>query len=70
MNILRTQLNNYLEFCQFQKRLDFKTLKAYRIDLTQFIHQVAVNDISSITTDILENHIATYKDTLYCINRH
>ena len=63
MNILQTQLDNYLDFCQSQKRLDFKTLKAYRIDLTQFTHQVAVNDISSITPNILENHIATLHQT-------
>lgn len=63
MNILQTQLDNYLEFCQSQKRLDFKTLKAYRIDLTQFTHQVTVNDISSITPNILENHIATLHQT-------
>ena len=58
MNTLQTQLNHYLEFCQFQKRLDSKTLKAYRIDLTQFIRQGSVNDISSITPNILEKHIA------------
>ena len=59
MDTLQTQLDNYLAFCQFQKRLNFKTLKAYRIDLTQFIRQTSVNDISSITPDILEKHIAT-----------
>ena len=59
MNTLQTQLNNYLEFCQFQKRLDSKTLKAYRIDLTQFIRQISINNISSITPNVLEKHIAT-----------
>ena len=58
MDTLQTQLDNYLEFCQFQKTLDSKTLKAYRIDLTQFIRQNSVNDISSITPNILEKHIA------------
>ena len=57
MNTLQMQENNYLEFCQFQKRLDPKTLKAYRIDLTQFTHQVSVSDISAITPDILEKYI-------------
>ena len=57
MNTLQVQLNNYLEFCQFQKRLDFKTIKAYRIDLTQFTHQVTINDITLITPTILENFI-------------
>ena len=59
MNTLQTQLNNYLEFCQFQKRLDAKTLKAYRIDLTQFIRQISFNNISAITPDLLEKYIAT-----------
>ena len=63
MDTLQTQLNNYLEFCQFQKRLDSKTLKAYRIDLTQFIRQISANDISFITPSILEKYIATLHQT-------
>ncbi len=37
MSSLQMQINHYLEYCQYQKRLDKKTLKAYRIDLTQFL---------------------------------
>lgn len=29
-------IKKYLEYCQFSKRLSMKTIKAYRIDLTQF----------------------------------
>ena len=58
MNELQMHLKNYLEYCQFQKRLDKKTLKAYRIDLTQFISQIPVDALSSVTQDILEGHIA------------
>jgi site-specific recombinase XerD len=36
MNNLQSSISDYLEFCKFQKRLDSKTLKAYKIDLTQF----------------------------------
>lgn len=32
----RNRVTGYLEFCQFRKELDKKTLKAYRIDLRQF----------------------------------
>lgn len=32
----RNRVTGYLEFCQFRKALDKKTLKAYRIDLRQF----------------------------------
>ena len=59
MNTLQMQENNYLKFCQFQKRLDAKTLKAYRIDLTQFMNQISVNDVSAITPDLLEKYIIT-----------
>ena len=63
MNTLQKQLDNYLEFCRFQKRLDSKTLKAYRIDLTQFTYQISVNDVSSITPDLLEKYIITLHQT-------
>lgn len=33
MSTLPTLIENYLEYCKYQKRLDSKTLKAYRIDL-------------------------------------
>lgn len=52
------QIKNYLEYCQFQKRLDFKTLKAYRIDLTQFEQQFPNADIKAFTPDMLESFIA------------
>lgn len=58
MENLQTNLRNYLEYCKCQKRLDSKTLKAYRIDLTQLDTQIPVNEISAITPDILENFIA------------
>ena len=58
MNTLQMQQKNYLEYCQWQKRLDPKTLKAYRIDLTQFTRGVSVNDISAITPVTLEKFIA------------
>lgn len=55
---LQTQIKNYLEYCQNQKRLDAKTLKAYQIDLTQFCKYTLLTDISKITSEILENYIA------------
>lgn len=33
MNQIQTQIAGYLDYCQYQKRLDVKILKAYRIDL-------------------------------------
>ncbi|MCX4299898.1 MAG: tyrosine-type recombinase/integrase [Lachnospiraceae bacterium] len=36
MNILNNHIAEYIEYCAYRKRLDSKTLKAYRIDLRQF----------------------------------
>lgn len=36
MDTLENQVKNYLSVCAHQKKLNEKTLKAYRIDLTQF----------------------------------
>lgn len=58
MNNLQMLQESYLEYCQFQKRLDFKTLKAYRIDLTQFLSKIPVDNVSSITPTVIENFIA------------
>lgn len=35
--ILKEEVSNYLHYCKFQKELDDKTIKAYRVDLEQFI---------------------------------
>ena len=51
MNYLKTEINNYLDFCQFQKRLDFKTLKAYRTDLNQFSQQLTSCPVQTITSN-------------------
>lgn len=59
MDNLRTIIDNYLDFCQYQKRLDSKTLKAYKIDLRQFASKITFNHITDITPDVLEKYIAT-----------
>ncbi len=58
MNNLEDTINKYLEFCQYQKCLDKKTLKAYKIDLKQFFDSISTNKIADITTDTLEKFIA------------
>lgn len=63
MNNLQNQINNYLEYCQNQKRLDSKTLKAYRIDLKQFHSGIAAFETAQITSEILEKHIASLHQT-------
>ena len=54
MNTLTTNIDNYLSFCKAQKRLDEKTIKAYRIDLTQFSECFKTHGITDITVDSLE----------------
>ena len=58
MNNLQKHINNYLEYCHNQKRLDGKTLKAYKIDLKQFSEQISLTDILDLTPTILESFIA------------
>lgn len=58
MENLQTTIQNYLNFCQNQKRLDAKTLKAYRIDLGQFLEQMPANNVSDFTPSVLEDFIA------------
>lgn len=54
MNSLETHTKEYLEYCHIQKRLDPKTLKAYRIDLAQFISRISPSAAADITPAILE----------------
>lgn len=53
-----SQIDLYLTFCQYQKRLDEKTLRAYRIDLRQFCSHFHEAEFSRITSTQLENYIA------------
>lgn len=55
---IKTCIKNYLEYCEMQKRLDKKTLKAYRIDLRQFCEQAPEREITDITPESLERYIA------------
>ena len=57
MSNLQTHIENYLKYCEEQKRLDNKTLKAYKIDLTQFNQSALPDNPSAITSSILENFI-------------
>lgn len=61
MNQLQEIIPRYLEFCRTQKRLDEKTLKAYRIDLRQFAEYVSTDrslEASEISREMLECYIA------------
>ena len=59
MRNLQLHIVNYLSHCEHQKRLDSKTLKAYRIDLGQFSKSTGITDPIGVSTNILENYIST-----------
>lgn len=59
MNNLQKHIKNYLENCKNQKRLDSKTLKAYQIDLRQFQTSISTQEIADVTSETLENYIAS-----------
>lgn len=57
MNNLQTIIKEYMEFGKCQKRLDYKTLNAYKTDLRQFYEQFYDINIENITPDMLEKFI-------------
>lgn len=59
MNNLQLHIVNYLSHCEHQKRLDSKTLKAYRIDLGQFSKSTGITDSIDVSSNILEIYIST-----------
>lgn len=55
---LPQNITNYLDYCLNQKRLNSKTLKAYRIDLIQFQSFINISDVRDITIPVLEDYIS------------
>lgn len=53
MNTLFTITESYLKYGETQKRLDKKTLKAYRTDLGQFVSFFNNTYINTISTDTM-----------------
>lgn len=47
MKKLESLIHSYLEYCEYHKNLDIKTLKAYSIDLHQFNNYISNKDFSS-----------------------
>lgn len=45
MQTLETITKQYLNYCKVHKNLDLKTIKAYRIDLEQFLSIIPVNEL-------------------------
>ena len=49
---LQDRVEQYLEYCIYRKELDFKTVKAYRIDLKQYFSFVCCDDLEKETIEI------------------
>lgn len=58
MNNLQTIFDEYWAFCQYQKRLDSKTLNAYKTDLKQFYQLLHLASIEAVTPGMLETYIS------------
>ena len=56
-NTATSIIEKYLNYCKTQKRLDHKTIKAYRIDLTQFSNFFKDSNIQSISVPDIESFI-------------
>ena len=64
MNTLRNYISEYIAYCEYRKRLDSKTLKAYKIDLKQF--EIFCTDLSdcfakNVVDDFITNLHKQYK---------
>jgi len=57
MCVSQDLVNQYLNYCIHQKALDPKTVKAYRIDLRQFLDFVKTSSLPS-SKDVLNNYIS------------
>lgn len=58
MNTLDTLIQNYLSFIKTQRCLDDKTIKAYGIDLNQFLKNIPEKNITNITIETIEMYVA------------
>lgn len=58
MSTLQTLIEEYIAFGQSTKKLNIKTLKAYKTDLKQFSQYLNSMPPSDVTPDILEHYIS------------
>lgn len=56
MNTLHCYITEYIEYCEYRKRLDRKTLKAYRIDLRQY-EEFASGKQDALSKNIIDSFI-------------
>lgn len=57
-NMIFTQeIENYLHYCKFQKELDEKTIRAYRVDLKQFVLDIKVDAIEDVDKEKINAYL-------------
>ncbi len=56
MNNLKALGKNYLDYCRDQKELNFKTLKAYGIDIRQFLSFIPTNTLP-VSKEMLSDYL-------------
>ncbi len=54
-----TVIEDFLWHCEFEKKLDRKTLNAYKADLSQFVNNIGDLNISEVTKDVLRKYLQT-----------
>lgn len=57
MNNYNKIINDYLDYCLNQKRLNPQTIRAYSTDLKQFENNIASMEPSDVTAEILEMYV-------------
>lgn len=57
MTTLETLMKEYLDHCTTHKKLDYKTIKAYRIDLNQFLALIPTSTLP-VTKEILMEYLS------------
>lgn len=58
------EMEKYLYYCKFQKKLDDKTVKAYKTDLVQFRLKLEMQNIEEIDKEQI-NHFLVYIHSIY-----
>lgn len=62
---ISSRINNYLEYCKKQKKLSLNTIRAYQIDMNQFLIFLENNDLCEIDErDITKEMLRSYINQL------
>lgn len=55
--IFTKEIEHYLHYCKFQKELDDKTIRAYRVDLKQFAQNMKVDTVEEVDKEKINNYL-------------